>query len=160
MQLTFLSIAHGADFDMHMGRQGELPVKHIWTETDSPIRPTTKRAAERRRLSLPARLMWKDQRGTPRFASVVTHNVSEFGVYVECPSPVSISPYRLVQFQLEPGTQHADEVPDSLRSGRVLSAVYRVTPRGGAGLPQGLALRLMVEPRRRLLRAEPARATA
>ena len=145
---------------MQMGRQGEFPVKHIWTETDNPTRPTPKRGAERRVLSLPARLTWKDQRGMPRFASVVTHDVSEFGVYVECPSPVSIPAYRLVQFQLEPGAQRADELPDSLRSGRVLSAVYRVTPRTAPGMPQGLALRLMVEPRRRVLRVEPVRATA
>jgi len=130
-------------------------VKHMWT--DDPTRPTNKRAAERRFISLPARLTWKDQRGTPRFASVVTRNVSEFGVYVECPSGMSIPPYRLVQFQFEPGARDAS-VPDALK-GRILSAVYRVTPRTGSGLP-GLALRLMVEPRRRLQRVEPARATA
>ena len=133
-------------------------MKHIWT--DDSTRPTSKRAAERRIISLPARLMWKDQRGTPRFASVVTRDVSEYGVYVECPSAVSIPPYRLVQFQIEPGARVSDAVPDALRQGRILSAVYRVTPRSGSGEPQGLALRLMVEPKRRVLRAEPARATA
>jgi hypothetical protein len=133
-------------------------VKHIWT--DETTRPTAKRAAERRIISLPARLTWKDQRGTPRFASVVTHDVSEFGVYVECPTPVSIPPYRLVQIQLEPGARVSDALPDVLRQGRVLSAVYRVTPRTGSGTRQGLALRLMVEPKRRVLRAEPVRATA
>jgi len=104
--------------------------------------------------------MWKDQRGTPRFAAVVTRDVSDYGVYVECPSAVSIPPYRLVQFQLEPGALGSEALPDTLRQGRILSAVYRVTPRTGPGTPQGLALRLMVEPRRRVLRAEPARATA
>lgn len=142
---------------MHMvtSAAGRTPVKHMWT--DDPTRPTNKRAAERRILSLPARLTWKDQRGTPRFASVVTRDVSEFGVYVECPSPVSIPPYRLVQFQIEPGAREAG-LPDTLK-GRILSAVYRVTPRTGSGRP-GLALRLMVEPRRRVQRVEPTRATA
>jgi hypothetical protein len=136
-------------------------VKHIWTDK-TPTLPTIKRAAERRIISLPARLTWTDQRGTPRFASVITRDVSEFGVYVECPTAVSIPPYRLVQIQLEPGARVSDGVPDALRQGRVLSAVYRVTPRtGGAGTLQGLALRLMVEPKRRVLRAaEPVRATA
>ena len=145
--------------DMHPATltAGRTPVKHIWT--DDPTRPTNKRAGERRIISLPARLTWKDQRGTQRFASFVTRDVSEFGVYVECPSPVSIPPYRLVQFQLEPGAREAGAVPDALRQGRVLSAVYRVTPRAGSDLP-GLALRLMVEPRRRMLHVEPTRATA
>jgi hypothetical protein len=54
---------------------------------DSPIagqhnRPTTAaRESERIAVDLPARLTWKDQRGTTRFASVVARNVSEFGVY-------------------------------------------------------------------------------
>jgi hypothetical protein len=113
--------------------------------------PTTgateqKRAAERRSLAVPARLTWKDQRGTTRFASVVTRNISEFGVYVECHSPVSIPLYRLVQFQLERDVRDADGLPQSLRQGRALSAVYRVTPPAPSGAGQGLALRLMVDP--------------
>jgi hypothetical protein len=134
-------------------------VKHIWTE-ETTARPTSKRAAERRIISLPARLTWKDQRGTQRFASVMTHDVSEFGVYVECSTAVSIPPYRLVQIQLESGARLSDALPEVLKQGRVLSAVYRIAPRKGSGAPQGLALRLMVEPRRRVLRAEPVRATA
>ena len=134
-------------------------MKHIWT--DDPTRPSSnKRAAERRIMSLPARLTWKDLRGTPRFASVVTRDVSEYGVYVECSSAVSIPPFRLVQFQIEPGAREGGTLPDALKQGRILSAVYRVTPRTASGTPPGLALRLMVEPRRRVLHAEPARATA
>ena len=42
----------------------------------------------------------------------------------------------------------ADALPGTLQQGRVLSAVYRVSP-PSASQPQGLALRLMVDPRRR-----------
>jgi hypothetical protein len=100
-------------------------------------------------MSLPARLTWKDQRGATRFATVVTRNVSEYGVYVECVSAVSIPLFRLVQFQLERDAKESEPVPAALRQGRMLSAVYRVNPGTPSGGRQGLALRLMVDPRRR-----------
>jgi hypothetical protein len=109
-------------------------------------------------VTLPARLTWKDQHGATRFASVVMRNVSEHGVYVECRSSVSIPLYRLVQFQLEREVKDAEALPAALRHGRVLSAVYRVSP-GSPAVPQGFALRLMVEPKRSAA-VEPARATA
>lgn len=121
-------------------------MKHIWTDEPKPTDPN-KRTTERRTVTLPARLTWKDQRGTTRFASVTTRNVSEFGVYVECHSPVSIPLFRLVQFQLERDVRSADMLPDSLQQGRILSAVYRVSP-PSSSKPQGLALRLMVDPKR------------
>ena len=134
-------------------------MKHIWTDTSSPERTdANKRGAERRVVALPARLTWKDQRGTTRFATVVARNVSDFGVYVECPSPVSIPLFRLVQFQLERDVRDANALPDTLHQGRVLSAVYRVSP-PSASQPQGLALRLMVDPRRNVM-VEQTRATA
>ena len=105
------------------------------------------RGNERRAVVLHARLTWKDQRGATRFATVQIRNVSDFGVYVECPSPVSIPLFRLVQFQLERDVRTSDALPGSLQHGRVLSAVYRVSPPKGSQL-QGLALRLMVDPRR------------
>jgi hypothetical protein len=108
---------------------------------------TTRRASDRRNITLPARLTWKDQRGATRFAAVVTRNVSEFGVYVECHSPVSIPLYRLVQFQLERDGRHTDAIPAHLQQGRILSAVYRISP-AAPNKPQGLALRLMVDPKR------------
>jgi hypothetical protein len=108
-------------------------------------------------VALPARLMWRDQRGTTRFASVIVRNVSEHGVYVECQSAVSIAMYRLVQFQLEREAREGDGLPDALRRGRILSAVYRVSHGTTGGKPQGLALRLMIEPKRS---AEPAAARA
>lgn len=135
-------------------------LKHVWTETTSPS-GRIQRAAERRPVSLPARLTWKDQQGTTRFASVVTRNVSEYGVFVECQSGVTIPMYRLVQFQLERDARDSDGLPDSLRHGRILSAVYRVSPGKPAGQPQGLALRLMVVPRRVAAETgEASRATA
>jgi hypothetical protein len=137
-------------------------VKHLWidrapsrTHTDSDLR-----VSERCAISLPARLTWKDQRGATRFASVVTRNVSELGVYVECQSAVSIPLYRLVQFQLEREVRDADRLPESLRQGRILSAVYRVSPATACGVRQGLALRLMVDPKRRVNQIEQTRATA
>jgi hypothetical protein len=110
---------------------------------------------------IPARLTWKDERGTLRFASAVTRDLSSDGVYVECQSAVSIPLYRLVQFQLERDVNQETELPESLRRGRILSAVYRVAPATmNGGLP-GFALRLMADPRRQTVSAvAQTRATA
>ena len=116
-----------------------------------PLKPSSdknQRAAERQAVALPARLTWTDHRGTPRFASVMTRDLSDHGAFVECRTIVSIPVYRLVQFQLEREARSAPSVPETLRQGRILSAVYRVTPPTLSGTPQGLALRLMVDPRR------------
>jgi hypothetical protein len=128
---------------------------------EPPYRPAdTNRAAARFDVELPARLMWKDQRGTARFTTVMTRNVSEYGAYVECTTPLSMPLYRLVQFQLEP-VKDCDHLPDSLKQGRLTAAVYRVQPPDARGRGQGLALRLMVEPKsRRAAAAEPVRASA
>jgi hypothetical protein len=134
-------------------------VKHIWTKPSPPKRTdASKRGTERRDIALPARLTWKDQRGATRFATVIARNVSDFGVYVECESPVSIPLFRLVQFQLERDARNSDVLPDTLQQGRVWSAVYRISP-PSASHRQGLALRLMVEPRRQAVQ-EQIRATA
>ena len=137
-------------------------MKHTRSETLNPPRKRVdnKRTDERRAVALPARLTWKDQRGATRFAMVLTRNMSNFGVYVECTSPVSIPLFRLVQFQLERDVRESDQVPAPLQQGRVLGAVYRVSPPSSAQ-PQGFAVRLMVDPRRVMeLDIEPARATA
>lgn len=136
-------------------------MKHIRTNAQLSKRPADhQRIGERRSIALSARLTWKDQRGATRFATVVTRNVSDFGVYVECQSPVSIPLYRLVQFQLERDVRDSDALPGSLQQGRVLSAVYRVSPPSPSRL-QGLALRLMVDPRRSVtVTEETTRATA
>jgi hypothetical protein len=134
-------------------------VKHIWTDK-APVPAANKRGIERQTLTLPARLTWKDQRGTTRFASVVTRDVSDCGVYVECHSIVSIPLYRLVQFQLESPARESDGLPSTLKNGRVLSAVYRVSPPTPSGARQGLALRLMVDPRRQAAEPHKIRASA
>lgn len=121
-------------------------MNHIWTDKQ-PKQYENQRTADRQPVALPARLTWKDQRGATRFATVVARNVSRFGVYVECHSPVSIPLYRLVQFQLEREAKSSDALPDSLLQGRILSAVYRVSP-PSPSRPQGLALRLLIDPKR------------
>jgi hypothetical protein len=135
-------------------------VNQITTDQSLSQRPTNQRGADRRAVAYPARLTWKDQRGATRFASVVTRDVSDYGVYVECQSMVSIPLYRLVQFQLEREVRASDALPDTFTQGRMLSAVYRVAAPTRTGKPQGLALRLMVDPKRRVANLEPARATA
>jgi hypothetical protein len=77
---------------------------------------------------------------------------------VESHAVVSIPLYRLVQFQLEREVRESDALFDTLK-GRVLSAVYRVSP-PTSGKPQGFALRLMVDPKRRPAAAELVRAIA
>jgi hypothetical protein len=123
-------------------------LKSAWADPLS--RPTrNQRKAERTKVMLPARLTWKDQRGSTRFASVITRDISEFGVYVECQSPISISRFRLVHFQLERDVRGVAGLPESVRQGRLLAAVYRVHAPTRTGGRQGIALRLMVDPRRR-----------
>jgi len=134
----------------------------IWTDHPPRRSWSEQRTAERTNLAIPARLTWKDHRGTTRFASVVTRNISEHGVLVECRSAVSIPMYRLVQLQLEREVRDSNGLPESLRSGRILSAVYRVLAGTTSGRPQCLALRLMVDPRGRAVEASAVadRATA
>jgi len=91
-----------------------------------------------------------------RFATVVTRDVSESGVYLECRGSDAIPLYRLVYLQLERGVRETDGLPPALREGRVLSAVYRVGPcEPTTGTPSGYALRLLIEPRRRIEVIEP-----
>ena len=105
------------------------------------------RIGERRRVCVPGRLTWRDASGTLRFASVVTRDVSDVDVFVECQVPASIPLYRLVHFQIERPARDCDDLPRVLQQGKVLSAVYRVGPyKSSTGTPQGYALRLLVEP--------------
>jgi hypothetical protein len=106
-----------------------------------------KRTGERRRLQIPGQIVWKDARGSTRMASVVTRDVSEHGVAVDCLSGTPIPLYRLVYFQIDRSERQRTELPAPLRGSHVLSAVYRVDPCSEAtGLPRGYALRLLVEP--------------
>jgi hypothetical protein len=139
---------------MHLRTHTHSPehvLKHTSTDRSAPCQPTDhNRVVERLAIVLPARLTWKDRRGATRFASVMTRNVSEFGVYVECQTAVSIPLYRLVQFQLERDVRESDGLPHTLRHGRVLSAVYRIATAGPKAGRHGLALRLIVEPQRQI----------
>ena len=139
----------GTDLDSSTGEpssQGRHLTRSSAASLTRPI--ANRRAIERANLSLPARLTWKDRRGSDCFASVITRNVGEFGVFVECSSPVSIALFRLVHFQVERDRRDVDGLPELLRHGRLLSAVYRIHPPTRAGGRQGLALRLLVDPRR------------
>ena len=141
-----VAVTHGLKVDTQRD-MSNANAKHVWTDTVA-LPATNQRAAERRSVTLPGRITWTDQRGTLRFATVVTRDVSEYGVYVECQSAVPIPLYRLVHFPLERDVHPPDTVPDALRRGRVLSAVYRVSPSTSPQARHGLALRLMVEPKR------------
>jgi len=115
-------------------------------------RATTDRSArigDRRRVSVPGRLTWRDSSGALRFVSVTTRDVSDVDVFVECDRPASIPLYRLVHFQVELHARSGNQIPEALQRGKVLSAVYRVGPyQSATGTPAGYALRLMVEPKR------------
>jgi hypothetical protein len=112
------------------------------------VKPRTPRRAERLPVNVPGRLTWKDARGMPRFASVMTRNVSDEGVYLECRGGEPIPLFRLVYLQLEREGREVAELPSALKDGRVLSAVYRVGPcEPATGAPSGYALRLLVDPR-------------
>jgi hypothetical protein len=105
--------------------------------------------SERRPMSLAGRVTWKDSRGTMRFATVTTRNVSESGIFIEWKESTSIPIYRLVNFQLERDARNIEGLPPALRSGKVLSVVYRqgVVQRS-TGTPEGYGLRMLVEPTR------------
>jgi hypothetical protein len=109
------------------------------------------RIGNRQKVRLAGRLTWRDATGALRFVSVMTRDVSEVDVFVECQVPASIPLYRLVHFQIErAGREQAVALlPEALQNGKVLSAVYRVGPyRSATGTPAGYALRLLVEPTR------------
>jgi hypothetical protein len=109
-----------------------------------------KRAADRRAVTIPAQIVWKDARGTTRMAPVVTKDVSEHGVRVECLGGVAIPLYRLVYFQVERSVRERQDLPPAFHKSNVLSAVFRVGPSSQAtGAPSEYALRLLVEPDRK-----------
>jgi hypothetical protein len=104
------------------------------------------RIGNRRKVTLPARLTWRDASGTLRFVSVVLRDVSDVDAFVECQVPASIPLYRLVHFQVERPARDGQDLPAILREGKVLSAIYRVGPyKTSTGTPSGYALRLLVE---------------
>jgi len=122
-------------------------VNHLAANRRSSATAPIARIGERRKIALAGRLTWRDGSGTLRFASVVTRDVSDVDVFVECQIPASIPLFRLVHFQIERQGRDVADIPAVLQQGKILSAVYRVGPyRSSTGTPQGYALRLLVEP--------------
>jgi hypothetical protein len=122
---------------------------------------TEKRSSERRHLEVPGQIVWKDARGNTRLTSVVTRDVSEFGVSVECLNGAAIPLYRLVYFQIDRQARQNAEIPPSLRKPNVLSAVFRVGEDNRViGGPGSYALRLLVEPARGAQTTAPATLSA
>jgi hypothetical protein len=108
-----------------------------------------KRTSERRSLSVPGQIVWKDARGNTRLTEVVTRDVSEHGVAVECLNGAAIPLYRLVYFQVSREARLGADLPPALRKPNVLSAIFRVGDDNQAtGSPSEYALRLLVEPAR------------
>ena len=107
-----------------------------------------KRITDRLALSVPGQIVWKDGKGTTRMASVVTRDVSEHGVSVECTGGTPIPIHRMVYFQVDRDARHRPDLPAILRRSNVLSAVFRVGPCSEiTGAPSEYALRLLVEPK-------------
>jgi hypothetical protein len=109
--------------------------------------PRYHRSGERRALRVPGRLTWRDAGGALRFVSVMTRDVSDVDVFVECQVPASIPRFRLVHLQIEKAVRMNADLPRALQQGKVLTAIYRVGPcKQSTGTPEGYALRLLVEP--------------
>ena len=126
---------------MKLGKRLGMTTRRFNVISESP-----RRSSERHDVALPARLTWKDASGAIRFTSVTARNVSEAGVFVEADNASAIPLYRIVHVQLERGADMS-QVPERLRTGRVLSAVWRVGPRRASkGTPNGYALRFLVDP--------------
>ena len=107
-----------------------------------------KRSAERRKVQVPGQIAWKDGRGQTCIAAVVTRDISEHGVSIECRTGLVVPLYRLVYFQVDKHARNRPDVPATLRKQSVLSAVFRVGPSNETtGTPTEYGLRLLVEPR-------------
>jgi len=116
----------------------------------SNTQSSEKRAAIRRPISVPGQIVWKDARGTTRMASVVTRDVSETGVSVECLDGPAIPLYRIVYFQVDRSARARRDLPPSLRGSNVLSAIFRVGDYSQrTGKPAEYGLRLLIEPQSR-----------
>jgi hypothetical protein len=125
-------------------------------QSGNPCR-ADQRIAERRRIAVPGQIVWKDARGTTRMVSVVTRDVSETGVSVECPTGPAIPLYRIVYFQVDRSARHRTDLPLVLQKSNVLSAVFRVGACSQTtGAPTEYGLRLLVEPERRSAAPSPA----
>ncbi len=117
-----------------------------------------KRQAERLAIEVPGQIVWKDAKGTTRMVFVITRNVSEQGVRVECLSGTPIPQYRLVG--LSGGPRGASPSGPPRGAAQVERAVRhlprRRMPAGHRRAARDYALRLLVEPERKVT-ATPAR---
>jgi len=110
-----------------------------------------KRTEDRYPITVPGQILWKDAKGQTRMANVVTRDVSVHGVSVDCQGGTAIPLYRLVYFQVDRAARDRADLPAALRKSTVLSAIFRVGPvSNDTGAPTGYALRLLVEPERRV----------
>lgn len=108
---------------------------------------SNKRSSERRSLAVAGQIVWKDARGNTKLTEVMTRDVSEHGVAVECVSGTAIPLYRLVYFQVAREARQSADLPEALRKPNVLSAIFRVgSDNRATGAPCEYALRLLVEP--------------
>jgi hypothetical protein len=108
-----------------------------------------KRTSERRSLAVPGQIVWKDARGNTKLTEVVTRDVSEHGVAVECLNGAAIPLYRLVYFQVARDARQSADLPAALKKPNVLSAIFRIgEDNQRTGAPAEYALRLLVEPAR------------
>lgn len=129
----------------------QLPHGPIETANDPGESPVTNhapacspRTATPADVAVPARLTWKDANGAVRFTAVTTREISESGAIVECDGAVALPLYRLVHLQVEKAAREWVELPQPLRNGRILSAVWQVGPRrSSTGTPAGYQLRFM-----------------
>lgn len=111
-------------------------------------------------LSIPARLTWKDANGAVRFASCRTRDVCDRGVVVECDARTALPLYRLVHVQIEKTARDTATLPAVLCGGRVLAAVWQVSPgRPDTGVPSSYALRFMTAAPRQAMLPETRRAS-
>jgi len=82
-------------------------------------------------------------------AAVVTRDVSENGVSVDCLGGMPIPLFRLVYFQIDREARNRPDLPAALRKSSVLSAIFRVGAcKQSTGAPSEYALRMLVEPER------------
>ena len=101
----------------------------------STAQPRHPRRSQRQALNVPGRLTWRDARGIPRFATVVTRDVSADGVYLECRGGEPIPLYRLVYLQIERDERDATVLPGALRT-PLLSRLSRRSLRAAPGCRQ------------------------
>ena len=90
----------------------EHRLRLVQNSNNSPL--AEKRAAARRPVSVPRQMCGRTP-GTTRMASVVTRDVSDTGVSVECLDGPAIPLYRIVYFQVDRSARSRTDLPAALR---------------------------------------------